>query len=126
MNKDARISIRIVAAAVGLLGLCGIAACHSYHIEATVENRTGEAITLLEVDYPSASFGVDTLAPDGAVHHRIQTRDSGPVSVQYTAAHGHQVQVKGPTLYENQQGTLDIVLLPGGKVEFHPELQTRN
>jgi hypothetical protein len=126
MKKDARISFRIVAAAIGLLGLCGIAACHSYHIEATVENRTGETITLLEVDYPSASFGVDTLAPDGAVHHRIQIRDSGPVSVQYTAAHGHQIQVKGTTLYENQQGAIDIVLLPGGKVEFHPSLQTQN
>ena len=98
------------------------AGCHSYHIEASVENHTGGAITLLEVDYPSASFGVDTLAPDGVVHHRIQTRDSGPIDVQYTAAHGRQVQVKGPTLYEKQEGSIQIVLLPDGKAEFHPAL----
>ena len=96
--------------------------CHSYHIEASVENRTGGTITLLEVDYPSASFGVDTLAPDGVVHHRIQTRDSGPINVQYTAAHGHQVQVKGPILFEKQEGSIQIVLLPDGKAEFHPAL----
>ncbi len=96
--------------------------CHSYHIEATVENHTGGSITLLEVDYPSASFGVDTLAADGVAHHRIQIRDSGPISVQYTAANDHQVQVKGPTLYEKQEGRIELDLLPDGKVEFHPFL----
>ena len=42
--------------------LIALAACHSYHIDTTVENRTGGAIQLLEVDYPSASFGADSLA----------------------------------------------------------------
>jgi hypothetical protein len=98
------------------------AGCHSYHIEASVENRTGGAITLLEVDYPSASFGADMLAADQVFHHRIQTRDSGPISVQYTAAHGRQVVAKGPTLYEKQEGSIEIVLLPDGKAEFHPAL----
>jgi hypothetical protein len=98
------------------------AGCHSYHIEASVENRTGGTITLLEVDYPSASFGADTLAGDQVFHHRIQTRDSGPISVQYTAAHGRQVLAKGPTLYEKQEGSIEIVLLPDGKIEFHPAL----
>ena len=50
-----------------LLAVPGLATgCHSYHIETTVENRTGAAIQLLEVDYPSASFGADSLAA-GAV-----------------------------------------------------------
>jgi len=105
--------------------LFSAAGCHSYHIEASVENHTGGTITLLEVDYPTASFGVDTLAPDGVVHHRIQTRDSGPISVQYTAAHGRQVQVKGPTLYEKQEGNIQILLLPDGKAEFHPALSSQ-
>jgi hypothetical protein len=33
-----------------------------------------------------------------------------------------QVQIDGPTLAERQEGQLKIVLLPGGKAEFHPEL----
>ncbi len=65
--------------------LVAVAGCHSHHIEATIENHTGAAITLLEVDYPSASFGADILEPDGTFHHRIQTRGNGPISVQYTA-----------------------------------------
>ncbi len=99
--------------------------CHSYHIETTVENRTGAAIQLLEVDYPSASFGADSLAAGADFHYRIQIRGTGPVKVQYTAAGGHQDQIGGPALAERQQRRLVIVLLPGGKAEFQPELTQR-
>ena len=112
---------RILAAI--LLPVCGLAAgCHSYHVDTTVENRTGAAIQLLEVDYPSASFGVGSLAAGAAFHYRIQLRSSGPVKVQYTAGDGHPAQIEGPVLAEGQQGQLQIVLLPGGKVDFHPQL----
>jgi hypothetical protein len=114
--------LRVSAAALGLLGLNAISGCHSYHIEATIENHTGGAVTLVEVDYPSASFGTDTLAPDGVFRHRIQTRGSGPISVQYTAADRGAVQIKGPDLYEQQEGSIEIVLLANGKAEFHPAL----
>jgi hypothetical protein len=113
----------VAAAALGLLAISG---CHSAHIEATVENRTGGTITLLEVDYPSASFGADTLAVDGTFRHRIQARDNGPISVQYTAAGRHAIQIQGPTLYEGQQGSIDIILLPSGKAEFHPALDPKH
>ena len=122
MKGTARVWGKGSAALLAAALLSVAAGCHSYHIEASVENHTGGTITLLEVDYPTASFGVDTLALDSVVHHRIQTRDSGPISVQYTAAHGRQVQVKGPTLYEKQEGSIQIVLLPDGKAEFHPAL----
>ena len=99
-----------------------LSACHSYHIEATVKNDTGGPISLLEVDYPSASFGADAVAANGEVHHRIQTRGSGPLKVQYTDESGKQVQITGPTLYEGQEGRVDIDLLPRGKSEFHPAI----
>jgi hypothetical protein len=102
--------------------LLALAGCHSYHVDTTVENRSGAAIQLLEVDYPSASFGADSLAAGAVFHYRIQMRGSGPLKVQFTAADGHQAQIEGPTLAERQEGRLEIVLLPGGKAEFHPEL----
>jgi len=104
----------------GCLGL--IAGCHSYHIEATVKNDTGGPISLLEVDYPSASFGADAVGANSEVHHRIQTRGSGPLKVQYTDGSGKQIQIPGPTLYENQEGRIEIDLQPNGKAEFHPAL----
>ena len=39
------------------------AGCRSSHVEIAVENRTGEAIQLLEVAYPRVSAGADSLAP---------------------------------------------------------------
>jgi hypothetical protein len=103
--------------------LASAAGCHSYHVETTVENRTGAAIQLLEVDYPSASFGANTLAAGAVFHYRIQLRGSGPLKVQYTASDSRQiVQIDGPMLAEPQQGQLQIILLPAGKAEFHPQL----
>ena len=109
-------------AAMLLPALAAATGCHSFHVETTVENRTGEAIQLLEVDYPSASFGAGILASGADFHYSIQLRGSGPVKVQYTAKDLHQVQIEGPTLAEPQEGQLEIVLLPAGKAEFHPQL----
>lgn len=115
-----------VLAAVALAALMALAGCHSYHVDTTVENRTGAAIQLLEVDYPSASFGAGSLAAGGVFHYRIQLRGSGPLKVLYTISDGgrtqQSVQIEGPPLAEPQEGRLQIVLLPGGKAEFHPEL----
>lgn len=98
------------------------AGCHSYHVDATVENRTGAPVKLLEVDYPSASFGTDLLANGANMHYRFQIIGSGSLKVQYTAPNEHLVKITGPKLEERQQGRYQIVLLPGGKAEFHPEL----
>ena len=111
-----------ILAAVLALMLVWAAGCHSYHIDMTVENRTGGAIQLLEVDYPSASFGADKLAAGEVFRYRIQVRGSGPLKVVYTGSDGRQAQMDGPTLAERQEGRIQIVLLPGGKAEFHPKL----
>jgi hypothetical protein len=105
-----------------LFCMVALSACRSYHIDVTVLNKTGNAVSLLEVDYPTASFGADTLAAGVDFHYVIQTRGSSPMKVQYTAANGRQVQITGPTLYEKQEGKIEIVLLPDGKAEFHPSL----
>ncbi len=98
------------------------AACHSYHVDATVENHTGSDIQLLEVDYPSASFGADHIASGAIYHYRFQIRGSGPLKITYTGPGDKQIQIAGPTLVERQQGQFTIVLLPDGKAQFIPEL----
>jgi len=113
-------SLHCAAFGLSVAALIWAAGCHSYHVDATVENRTGAPVKLLEVDYPSASFGADKLAVDGVFHYRIQLRGSGPLKVQYTAPDERQVEVSGPVVVERQEGQLEIILLPGGKAEFHP------
>jgi len=114
--------VRSAPAVVMAVVLAGLAGCHSYHVDAKVENRTGAAINLLEVDYPSASFGDESLADGADFQYRFQLRGDGPVKVEYTAPGGRQVQITGPSLSERQEGQLEILLLPGGKGEFHPHL----
>ena len=101
-----------------------LTACHSSHIEVSVENRTGAPIRLLEVDYPSASFGKDSLAEGATLHYRIQVQGTGRLRLQYTTPDGRQPQIDGPDLAELQQGTLSIVLLPTGKADFQSHLST--
>jgi hypothetical protein len=113
---------RAIPAAIALATFALVAGCHSRHVDATVENRTGAAVELLEVDYPYASFGADSLAPGASFHYRFQLRGSGNLKVQYTAGAGRQFQVEGPLLTEHQEGRLGIVLLPEGKAEFHPAI----
>jgi hypothetical protein len=117
-----RATLRRGVCALAIAMLVAVAGCHSFHVEVTVENRTGAAIRLLEVDYPSASFGTNSLAAGQAFHYRIQLRGSGPLKVQYTASDDRQIQIDGPLVAERQEGALQIVLLPGGKAEFHPQL----
>ena len=114
--------LRIGLSAIAICALPAATGCHSYHVDATVENRTGAPIQLLEVDYPSASFGANSLAAGAVFHYRIQLRGIGPLKVQYTGQDGRQAQIDGPTVAERQEGALQIVLLPGGKAEFHPQM----
>lgn len=97
-----------------------ICACRSPRIDVTVENRTGAAIELLEVDYPSASFGADRLPAGADYRYRFQVRGSGPIRLQYTDPVSRQLrQASGPELHEQQAGTIEIILLPSGRTEFH-------
>jgi hypothetical protein len=118
-----RISVPRRAILIAFLSyaILAVTACHSYHIDSSIENRTGADIQLLEVDYPSASFGVDRIASGAVYHYRFQIRGSGPLKITYTGAGDKQIQITGPTLVERQQGQLKIVLLPSGKAQFLPQ-----
>jgi hypothetical protein len=117
-----KLSSTALAFAILLLPIAISVGCRSYHVEITVENHTGASIQILEVDYPSASFGADTLAAGANFHYRIHIQGSVSLKVQYTDSARHQEQITGPVLFEREQGSLQIVLLPNGKAEFHQQL----
>ncbi len=119
---DARGPRKAMLAALMLLALAAATGCRSYLVRVSVVNRSGETANLIEVDYPSASFGIDTLPAGGVFHYRLQLLDQGPVTVEYVDAERHPHHATGPTLVEKQAGMLEIDLMPGGKVEFHPQL----
>jgi hypothetical protein len=99
--------------ALGCLAvLLTLTACKSAYVAATVSNRTGAPVSLIEVDYPSASFGRESLAANATFPYRFKILGSGPTKVSWTDAAHHDHTSAGPDLHEGQQGRMLIVLTP--------------
>ena len=98
-------SFNLLLALAAVLTLTG---CHSAYIAATVSNRTSEPLSLIEVDYPSASFGTQALAPGQDFHYRFKVLGSGATTVLWTDAARHDQKNSGPPLREGDEGALTI------------------
>jgi len=98
------------------LALCTIflasTGCRSPYIEATVSNHTAQPIELIEVDYPSASFGTQNLAPGADFHYRFKVLGEGATKLLYTDSAHHDHKSDGPALKEGAEGRLAIVITP--------------
>ena len=92
--------------------ICCLSGCHSAFIEATVLNRSGGAVRNLEIDYPTASFGTETLAVGATFHYRFKVLGSGATKASWTDATGKDHSANGPALHEGQEGTLAVTLDP--------------
>ncbi len=99
--------------AASTLLLCGVG-CHSAMVDATVQNHSGTALSLLEVDYPSASFGTQNLADGADFHYRFKILGSGPLKITYTDSTRHDHAAIGPTLEEGSEGLVNITVEPSG------------
>lgn len=96
--------------------------CHSHYIQATISNSSNAPLNVLQVEYPSASFGVQRLAPGEAFHYRFKLLGSGLIKITFIDAQNREHAVTGPSLNEGQEGTLDIAVTQGG-AEFHTALR---
>ena len=105
-------SDRLLRAGVTGLLLCLLGGCHSAFVAASITNHTGGAIRLLEVDYPSASFGTQDLANGAEFHYRFKLIGNGPVKLSWTDAVQKDHESVGPTLTEGQEGKLSITVGP--------------
>jgi len=94
-------ALTLLAAATG---------CHSHYVEADITNATGTPLTLVELDYPSASFGTEALAAGATYHYRFKILGSGPTKILWTDAARHDHTVPGPQLSEGQQGALAVTI----------------
>ncbi len=81
-------------------------------VDSTVQNRSGASLSLLEIDYPSASFGTQNLADGSDFHYRFKVLGSGPLKLTYTDASRHEQASTGPELHEGAEGLLTVVIEP--------------
>ncbi len=87
-----------------------------------MHNGTRSSVTLLEVDYPSASFGKETLAADADFHYRFKILGNGGTKVLWTDAAHREHAVAGPNLKEGQEGSIRITL-DAATATWEPHLQ---
>jgi hypothetical protein len=107
------IIIFVMAVAIGTLS-----GCHSAIVATTISNQSGGALQMIELDYPSASFGVNSL-PNGAEYtYRIEVHGSSALHISYLDAAGGQHQADGPVLRDGDQGALLIIVGPQAQVSW--------
>jgi hypothetical protein len=104
---------------VGVICLIG---CKSAFVEADVKNTSGAAVSLVEVDYPSASFGVGELGAGATFHYRFKILGSGAAKVLWTDAERKEHTVAGPEMREGQQGNLTVTI-SGDTAKWSEKLQ---
>ena len=110
--------LRLLGPATALL----ITGCHSAYIDATISNHTDKPLSLVELDYPSASFGTQTLAPGGDFHYRFKILGSGKLKLIYTDTSNTEHDITGPQLGEGEEGELQVTVDPSG-VEWGGQLK---
>ncbi len=113
MAAPIRISLRFALALYVPLGL--LAGCRSPYVQTTVTNAGATEIHNIEVDYPSASFGISELAPGASFHYRLQLQDAGRMKVQFFDSAEKPHSGTGPYAVQGQQGTVSITLDGSGK-----------
>jgi hypothetical protein len=95
-----------------------LAGCRSAFIRTTIANQGQSAIRLVEVDYPTASFGVQSIAASSEFHYRFKIQGSGAAKIEFTDASGKVHDSDGPSLHEGQEGRLSIVIQPNNEVNW--------
>lgn len=110
MGFEMKTMIERVGMGVAVIALAGLTGCHSHYVEADVKNDSGAAVSLVEVDYPSASFGTESLASGAVYHYRFKILGSGPTKILWTDAQRQDHSVSGPSLQEGQEGTLTVTI----------------
>ena len=101
--------------------LCSLTGCHSAMIETTVHNGTHAPLQLIEVDYPSASFGTQGLQPGADYKYRFKVLGSGNMKILYTDQAGKEHSGSGPEVHEGLEGQL-VISVGETSVQWTPKL----
>ncbi len=107
-----------------VLASLGLTACRSAFVETTIQNDSATPLHLIEVDYPSASFGTQSLDSHASYHYHFKIQGSGPITLTFTDAAGKTHTATGPVLVQGQRGDLKIAIDPSGKVSWVSHLSS--
>jgi hypothetical protein len=112
-----------VLSLAGCVSILLIAGCRSAHVQATIVNSGNTELHNIEVDYPSASFGISSLAPGAEFHYKLKLVDAGRMKVQFFDNKEKEHSGKGPYATQGQHGTVTIMLDENGRNVWTANLQ---
>jgi hypothetical protein len=115
-------SVACVLSAVAAVVM--MSGCHSAYVNATISNHGSTAISVVQVEYPSASFGTQSIAPGQEFKYRFKVLGSGTVKLTYTDAAQVEHKFTGPSLKEGDEGSLSAVV-GAGDPGWNLSLQSR-
>jgi hypothetical protein len=102
--------MKILRSAALLIVLAVLAGCRARMVKIKLINTSAQPISTIIVDYPSATFGKDKLAPGETFSSPVKFTDNGALKVQFTDANGGNHTYTGPMLHRNEEGSIDIRL----------------
>ena len=102
--------MKTIAALLMLLVAAALTGCRAHMLTIRLANISAAPISTIIIDYPSATFGKDKLAPGETFSSPVKITDRGPLKVQFTDASGKNHSYTGPVLQPNAEGTMEIKL----------------
>ena len=82
----------------------------SHVIKVSVINNSPEKLSNIIIDYPSATFGVPSLAPGKTFLYAIKVTENGAIKIEFINAHGKTNNFPGPAVNKDDEGTMEINL----------------
>jgi hypothetical protein len=117
--------MRVFTVIVATLSCLAATGCHSALISATISNHRAAPVSLVELDYPSASFGIQKLAPGEDYHYRFKVIGSGSTTLLWTDGANDEHKNPGPALRDGDEGTLTVTLTDEQKATWDLRLKNR-
>jgi len=87
-----------------------LAGCRSRVIEVTLINASPQPLSIIVVDYPGATFGVNQLAANATYRYAVKPQYAGSLKIQFSDAQGRNHTYAGPALHKNDEGSITVHL----------------
>jgi len=100
-------SLRFTMALLSVIALSG---CRAHVVKISLTNTSTEPIKTIIVDYPTATFGKDTLVPRETYFSLVKPVDKGPIKVRFSDAQGVSHTYESISLEQGDDGSVDIKL----------------
>src|ERR1700704_3338224 len=108
-------SFRLISSFI-IIAIIALSGCRSRVVKVNLKNTSTDVVKTIIVDYPTATFGKDKLAPGETFSYAIKPLETGMLKVQFTDAKGAIHSYSGTTLHKNDDGVIDVNINQSGAV----------